>query len=687
MANYKLNLQCVLDTSQVKQELQKLRQMQNQILGNNQGKSVNGVSSNQNRLGNIAGLNSTLSRLTNSINQLNATINKLNVFNYRQVNTAQPVYAASSKNSNTNIPIVGASNMSKSQLLTLDKEQELYRNALARKNATDTINRIRTRLNSQALTANQRSVAEISLNNQEARLAQLNQNQTLINQHYGTAISNAKRVDKVGSGFSPEHKRMLGGLAFGAGLNAISTGLEATGNTTASNIFSNIGTIGSYTIMGSAAGPIGAGIGAAVGLIQVGAEQMVAAFKEASDAAANMAKRIEQARTFDQTKTDIDIASADAKALRANDIEYFKNQRRKYSKQFSEDQRYVDQFISEYGSLEKFEKETDRLEQEGYDGINNKEILRWVEERKNAADRYKRSVANLAKNQGRVEQYTSTIESLTNRRDSITDSFNKFYYEKSFNNLLNGDNRDKVEKYKKQLEDYLARQKEIFEGYRKDGFKSKNSEKVLENIQLTEGRLDKLNSWLDNYDKNAKQKADYEKQRVDRFNKVIENEELGINQYAEGKYLNRLVKKEDVNGVRMAALSHKQSRDTAFDLYKSTLNEAGLATDSKTKEQLLERANSYKSSWQYSSNLFDSLNQSLGQLLVAPLQDALSKLRAPDMQNVNSLASQGVMINRADDASRTESILDYQREQTNLQRQIKDLLEVEDYTNLAPIIQ
>ena len=685
-SNYKLNLQCVLDTSQVKQELQKLRQMQNQILGNNQGNSVNGVSGRNNGgLGNIAGLNSTLSRLTNSINQLNVAINKLNAFNYRQINSVQPVYAATSKN-NTNIPLIGGNGMSKSQLLTLDKEQELYRNTLARKNATDTINRIRTRLNSQGLTTSQRSSYEISLNNQQEKLAQLNQNQTLINQHYGTAINNAKRIDKVGSGFTGEQKRMLGGLAFGAGLNAISTGLEATGNQTASNMFSNIGTIGSYAIIGSAAGPIGAGIGAAVGLIQVGAEQMVAAFKEASDAAANMAKRIEQGRAFDQAKTDIDTASADAIALRENDIEYFKAQRRKFSKQLIEDQRQVDYFTDRYGSLEQFEKETNDIEKVGYDGINDKRLLRWAEERKLEAQKYKESIERLSKNKSRVEQYTQTIESLTNRKDSIIDSFNRFYYEKSFNNLLNGENRDKVEKYKKQLEEDLARQKEIFEGYRKDGFKSKNSEKVLENIQLTEGRLDKLNVWLDNYDKNAKQKAEYEKQRVDRFNKVIENEELGINQYAEGKYLNRLVKKEDVNGVRMAALSHKQSRDTAFDLYKSTLNEAGLATDSKTKEQLLERANSYKSSWQYSSNLFDSLNQSLGQLLVAPLQDALSKLRAPDMQNVNSLASQGVMINRADDASRTESLLDYQREQTNLQRQIKDLLEVEDYTE-APIIQ
>ena len=687
MANYKLNLQCVLDTTQVKQELQKLRQMQNQILGNNQGNSVNGVSGRNNGgLGNIAGLNSTLSRLTNSINQLNVAINKLNAFNYRQVNNVQPVYAATNKN-NTNIPIVGGSGMSKSQLLTLDKEQELYRNTLARKNAADTINRIRTRLNSQGLTTSQRSSYEISLNNQQEKLAQLNQNQTLINQHYGTAINNAKRIDKVGSGFTGEQKRMLGGLAFGAGLNAISTGLEASGNNTAANMFSAVGTIGGYAIMGSAAGPIGAGIGAAVGLIQVGAEQMVAAFKEASDAAANMAKRIEQGKTFDQAKLDIDTASADARALRDNDVEYFKKQRRKYSKLVNKDQWYQDWFNKTFGSLEQFEKEIDGIEQKGYDGIiNDKKLLRWAEERKLEAEKYKESVARLSKNQSRVEQYTQTIESLTNRKDSISDQFDKFYYEKTFSNLLNGDNRDKVEKYKKQLEDDLAKQKEIFEGYRKDGFKSKNSEKVLENIQLTEGRLDKLNSWLDNYDKNAKQKAEYEKQRVDRFNKVIENEELGINQYAEGKYLNRLVKKEDVNGVRMAALSHKQSRDTAFDLYKSTLNEASLATDSKSKEDLLERANSYKSSWQYSSNLFDSLNQSLGQLLVAPLQDALSKLRAPDMQNVNSLASQGVMINRADDASRTESLLDYQREQTNLQRQIKDLLEVEDYTE-APIIQ
>ena len=676
-SNYKLNLQCVLDTTQVKQELQKLRQMQNQILGNNKNSVGNVSGRNNGGLGNLAGLNSTLSRLTNSINQLNATINKLNAFNYRQVTNVQSVYTATSKN-NTNVPLFGGV-QSRASRLSILKEQELYRNELSKTNSNDYIATIRRRLDSDSLTKSTRSYYKNKLIDEEERIKHLERNSGLINSHYDKVISKTKASEKVGSGMSPEQRRMLGGLALGAGLNSISRGFEAAGYNQAAGIISNFGTIGSYTVMGSAAGPIGAGIGAAVGLIQVGAEQIVAAFKEASDAATNMAKRIEQARTFDQAKRDIETASADAIALKGNDVDYFVEQRKKYNRQIRYDKRYQDIFKKTYGSLEDFERETNKLEQEGYDGVNDQNLLKRVEERKRIADRYKESVARLQKNQSRVQQYTSTIESLTNRKDNISESFDKFYTEKSINSLLNGDNRSKVEKYKIQLESYLKKQKEIFEGYRKDGFRSKNSEKVLEDIQVTEGRLDKLNSWLDNYDKN-------ENLRIERYNKQIENEETSIGRYSEGKYLDRIVKKGDVNGVRMAALSHKQSRDNAFDLDKNALYEASFATDSKTKEELLDKANKYKSDWQYSSNLFDSLNQSLGQLLVAPLQDALSKLRAPDMQNVNSLASQGVMINRADDASRTQSLLDYQREQTTLQRQIKDLLEVEDYTE-TPIIQ
>ena len=654
--------------------------MQNQILGNNGGTTANQVSQGKTGIGNIAGLNSTISRLTNSINQLNATINKLNSLNIRN-NTNNNVQQAYTQIGRNNLPIFGSNLQALSNVnlaLAQERYKKFYENFLyeQEKNRAQYSKKLRNK----NLTKSQRLNIQYEADAAEDKI---------IEKYVGyriDEISDAQRKSaannnkqKVGSEISPEQKRMLGGLALGAGLNSISMGFEAAGYNKTAGIISNVGTIGSYTVMGSAAGPIGAGIGAAVGLIQSGAEQIVAAFKEASDAATNMAKRIEQARTFDQAKRDIDTASADARALRANDIDYFEEQRKKYNRQIRYDKRYQDIFKKTYGSLEDFEKETNRLEQEGYEGVNDQNLLKRVEERKRIAERYKESVARLQKNQGRVQQYSSTIESLTNRKDNIQESFDKFYAEKSINSLLSGDNRNKVEKYKIQLESYLKKQKEIFEGYRKDGFRSKNSERVLEDIQVTEGRLDKLNSWIDNYDKN-------ENLRIERYNKQIENEETSIGRYSEGKYLDRIVKKGDVNSVRMAALSHKQSRDNSFDLYKNALYEASFATDSKTKEELLDKANKYKSDWQYSSGIFDNLNQSLGQLIVAPLQDALSKLRAPDMQNVNSLASQGVMINRADDASRTQSLLDYQREQTTLQRQIKDLLEVEDYTE-TPIIQ
>ena len=127
-SNYKLNLQCVLDTTQVKQELQKLRQMQNQILGNNKN-SVGNVSGRNNAgLGNLAGLNSTLSRLTNSINQLNATINKIQAYNYRNTNATQSVYTSSSKNG-ANIPLLGSTGLSRTEMLKIERSSELYKNS------------------------------------------------------------------------------------------------------------------------------------------------------------------------------------------------------------------------------------------------------------------------------------------------------------------------------------------------------------------------------------------------------------------------------------------------------------------------------------------------------------------------------------------------------------------------------
>ena len=71
MADHTLRLKALLDTSEIKNELQSLRQTQNSALGN-QGVGSSGVSANFNNL------NSTLAKLNTSISDLQKTIERIN---------------------------------------------------------------------------------------------------------------------------------------------------------------------------------------------------------------------------------------------------------------------------------------------------------------------------------------------------------------------------------------------------------------------------------------------------------------------------------------------------------------------------------------------------------------------------------------------------------------------------------
>lgn len=70
-------------------------------------------------------------------------------------------------------------------------------------------------------------------------------------------------------------------------------------------------------------------------------------------------------------------------------------------------------------------------------------------------------------------------------------------------------------------------------------------------------------------------------------------------------------------------------------------------------------------------------------LKVNDLQEALSKLAAPDMSSTNSLASSGLMVNKSDDSARLESMTNYEETQVELQRQIKEILETKTFAAAA----
>lgn len=686
-SQYSLNLKAVLDTTQVKQELQKLRQMQNQILGNNRSNSVNGGTSNSSNLGNINGLNSTLSRLTNSINQLNNAITKLNTFNHNTtvlkqtnpINLAPPSYQHPVSTITRHI-----------EELYDEKQGVRIRRASEESKRPWDVYRNRTK--------NSPKTTQVTPYNPD--------------QQYETPKI-PKEFWKSSAGFFVTGVGQI--LNAGANLAAVQGKPQYAKNLQAGA--TTLGMAGTGAMIGSAipvvGTAIGAGVGAVVGGVVAAFEYMTNSLAETNQELQVFAERVRNAAQIedrnvqrnqqkeiqgltdngqlstlkskrDKVQQEYDSIVAEQKALGIDDdkfkefAEYYKQLKIDFEAAKDESNTFEEWF-----NLEDSQKENDLRKKYRAAGPKFEKYVELQAKR----DRLYSENQSLDSAVKTVEQRKKTTAETTTNISDMQTALSRSDLLKSLSKLSSEDLTKKLKEYetsvidsRKTYESTLSKAKGI------TGLSVKEQEERA-NLLKDANRQKQTLDYNESVVTAIKSLIETEKTKVTGFNKIIDAEKLGIAQYNETNDLNRLIKTGNISGIREATLKHRANRNNAFDLYQSTLNEAALATDSKTKEELLEKANKYKSDWQYSSNTFDNLNQNLGQLLVAPLQDALSKLQAPNMENVNSLASQGVMINRADDASREQSILDYQREQTELQRQIKDLLEVEDYTNQAPIIQ
>ena len=108
--------------------------------------------------------------------------------------------------------------------------------------------------------------------------------------------------------------------------------------------------------------------------------------------------------------------------------------------------------------------------------------------------------------------------------------------------------------------------------------------------------------------------------------------------------------------------------------YEEALKKASLAKTPEEAKNAMDEAAAAKSNWQFSQQQAQSFDQSI----VSLLQEKLSDLKAPDMTQVNSLAQNGYMINKNDDEIRWKMQTDYASQQTQLQREIRDRLQSMD---------
>lgn len=108
--------------------------------------------------------------------------------------------------------------------------------------------------------------------------------------------------------------------------------------------------------------------------------------------------------------------------------------------------------------------------------------------------------------------------------------------------------------------------------------------------------------------------------------------------------------------------------------YEEALKKASLAKTPEEAKNAMDEAAAAKSNWQFSQQQAQSFDQSIASML----QEQLSYLKAPDMTQVNSLAQNGYMINKSDDEIRWKMQTDYASQQTQLQREIRDRLQSMD---------
>lgn len=172
----------------------------------------------------------------------------------------------------------------------------------------------------------------------------------------------------------------------------------------------------------------------------------------------------------------------------------------------------------------------------------------------------------------------------------------------------------------------------------------------------------------DAVDQLIKQMAELQKNADSQKAELARNQESAKNQYDQkwGRWKN-----EDLD---KSAQKYQEQANQFKKAYQDALGKVSTAKTPEEQQTYLDEAEEAKKQWQFSQQEATSF----GQTVVDRLREKLADLKTPDNTQVNSLASQGLMINKNDDEIRWKQQTDYASQQTQLQREIRDRLQQMD---------
>lgn len=722
MSEHQFKIKAILDSQQVQQEIQKLKQQATNSPGSNGAGNVGAVANQQlNNLASTLGkLNTSIAALQKSLGALTGSVNK---------QTAQQVALAPSKSQI--IPPIAVSDLGRTQA-----QQAFY----------DRINKIISRRNYKKIDSLRRELVDVTWNNPKTGPIVKDWNvDSIWTRPFGAPkfprVSRGPRqqdgvrlwhnFDKI---FDPEAR---------AARDKYVQFLNSRKNKVNQQMMNGIrGFAGSYMLGGlSEAGneltyrdnpvmkPIAAGAGAASQGLNMGATMMMMGMSGSAAGIVGVGAAItEVIKAFGEAKVEkiLAVASALQRANSAWEEMYEDFQKWDFS-QFKEKIRGLDlnNLTGERASA-RTQYQSDKAE---YDAF----MSSWTSKMRNLDSQY--FSGKITEN-----QYALGKEDLNNERAALKEALQKSKDRLDAVNAVYDDHKKALEDFNnvvKQAADFEKSLAEFdAEQTTKDILKTEDPEKIKKLMPAIRADIDKANAamapirsqgGLAEYEKETNKyrekllTAEYGTAEYDSLTKIVKAREEAAKAYKEaaadmmkavGKSKNlettidQLIKQMEEIGKSIKAqqkevAEYDESAKNKYDQrwgnmskdqldaysqkywsaaggfkkdYEEALKKASLAKTPEEAKNAMDEAAAAKSNWQFSQQQAQSFDQSI----VGLLQEKLSDLKAPDMTQVNSLAQNGYMINKNDDEIRWKMQTDYASQQTQLQREIRDRLQSMD---------
>ena len=223
-----------------------------------------------------------------------------------------------------------------------------------------------------------------------------------------------------------------------------------------------------------------------------------------------------------------------------------------------------------------------------------------------------------------------------------------------------------------QIQKKIDLNSKFLEGQRSSSEYGDTAENIMDIFNQQEKRISQLEhikSLIDQINEKKKKEAEIENKNLENYRKQADILKQSYKWNEEDRQNNAEI---TLGTYDYNTLGDKYSeyRTKYLDFkyqYKTNLDKAENATTSESAKQFLDIASRMKSAMDFNKSQMDLFGGS--QLDI--LNNLLSKIKAPDMTNVTSLASQGLMTFGKDDHL-VDLQVDYMKQQLDVQKQIKD---------------